>query len=329
MSRPMRVGFPEAFYHIMSAGNGRQWIALEDKDFDVFCDILVRVAEKYKLKLYSFILMRNHYHLFLEIQKPNISFAIAMLNREYAKYINKKRIRSGSVFRARFKATLVQKEEYFSKLNKYIHRNPIRAKTTEQVRDYTWSSYPYITGERSSKKISRILHANKVLSSFGKTDRERLKNYREDIEIPLKDYKEIVRCVEKGHPFLGKKDWIDKQKKELLKIIKKNSQVTGSKKITTIENPDKIIEAVSKELNKKKEEITNPKYGDSDGMRILIYLLSRFTDLKGKEIGEILGGRSPIVVSKHLQMFKKTQLHKQEYARLIKKIIGKNKFPAS
>ncbi|MCF6156076.1 MAG: hypothetical protein E3K36_12715 [Candidatus Brocadia sp.] len=94
MARPLRLEFEGAFYHITSRGNLRVRIFLDDKDREKFLDILRRTKERYGYHLHAYALPENHYHLFLETPKANISQIMQNINTSYTIYINKRHKRS-------------------------------------------------------------------------------------------------------------------------------------------------------------------------------------------------------------------------------------------
>lgn len=61
MSRPLRITFPGAVYHITSRGNARQKIYRDDPDREQFLSILGRVVERYSWLCHAYCLMDNHY----------------------------------------------------------------------------------------------------------------------------------------------------------------------------------------------------------------------------------------------------------------------------
>ncbi len=60
MARPARIEYEGAFYHVMNRGNRREDIFFDDEDRNKFCEILGKVKERYKIIIYSFVLMTNH-----------------------------------------------------------------------------------------------------------------------------------------------------------------------------------------------------------------------------------------------------------------------------
>ncbi len=141
MSRPLRIEFPRALYHIISRGNNRGDIVLDDADREKRLEWLARVAEQYNWKVHAFCLMTNHEHLFVQTMEPNLSAGMKMLNGAYTQYFNVRHKCCGPLFQGRFKSFLVESEGYHLTLSAYIHLNPVRAKMVADPADYRWSSF--------------------------------------------------------------------------------------------------------------------------------------------------------------------------------------------
>ena len=128
--------FEGAFYHITSRGNLRNRIFFDDKDREKFLDILRSTKARYGYHIHACALMENHYHLFLETPKANISQIMQNINTSYTVYINRRHKRSGHLFQGRFKGIIVDKETYLVVLSGYIHLNPVRAGIVKAPEDY-------------------------------------------------------------------------------------------------------------------------------------------------------------------------------------------------
>jgi REP element-mobilizing transposase RayT len=133
MGRPKRIEYENAFYHVMSHGNGRQWIYKSEEHLKIFIESLEKVVTKYKVKIHCFVLMRNYYHILLETPLGNLSDIMLMFNREFARMYNKLENRKGSVFKQRYKAILIEKEEYYLNVLRYISQNPIRPRLCSKI----------------------------------------------------------------------------------------------------------------------------------------------------------------------------------------------------
>jgi putative transposase len=141
MARSMRIQFPGAYYHIISRGNNRQSIFFDDFDRLLFLRILGRTQRSYSWKCFAYVLMNNHYHLFIQISKCNLSEGMRDINGIYTQKINKRHKRIGHIFQGRYKSILVDSDSYFTELTRYILLNPIRAGIATQVDTWPWSSY--------------------------------------------------------------------------------------------------------------------------------------------------------------------------------------------
>jgi putative transposase len=79
MSRPLRLEFSGALYHITSRGNGSNLIYLQDDDFELFLQVLTNVCERYNWVVHAYCLMSNHYHLLVETPDANFSQGMRQL----------------------------------------------------------------------------------------------------------------------------------------------------------------------------------------------------------------------------------------------------------
>jgi putative transposase len=141
MARPLRMDYPDTFYHILSRGNERKRIFWDEKDRLRFLDTLGRMVERFQLEVHAYVLMDNHFHLLVHTKEANLSRAIQWLGVSYSVWFNRKHQRNGHLFQGRFKSFLIENEHYFTSMCLYIHGNPLRAGIVKRLSDYRWSSY--------------------------------------------------------------------------------------------------------------------------------------------------------------------------------------------
>ena len=165
MARPLRVEYPGAYYHVINRGNAGENIFIDERDREKFLEYLAKGTERFITKIHTYCLMSNHYHLLIETPQANLSVAIQWLNVSYSVYFNKRHRRRGHLFQGRFKAILLDANEYLILLSRYIHLNPVRAKMVTHPLEYSWSSYPVFAGKR--RKPDWLI-TETVLSYFGK-----------------------------------------------------------------------------------------------------------------------------------------------------------------
>ncbi len=135
---------PNCFYHVYNRGILKRQIFFVDRDYEMFLSYLGRSLEKIQgaFLLHAYCLMPNHFHLIIEQRKESsLSGLIGGCVGVYVKYFNQCYKRKGGLFEGRFKAKLIQTDEYLLYVSKYIHRNPINAGLVRKGVDYKWSSY--------------------------------------------------------------------------------------------------------------------------------------------------------------------------------------------
>ena len=205
MSRPLRIEFPGAIYHVTSRGNARKKIFLNDIDRKTFLDTLCWVAERFGWLCHAYCLMDNHYHLLIETPKPNLSLGMRQLNGVYTQRFNRLHKRVGHLFQGRFKAILVERDNYLLELCRYIVLNPVRAHMVISVDQYPWSSYLATVGEIP---IPAGLTIDWLLSQFAKTRVVARKRYKAFVEEGVGKASPWAEL--KGQVLLGSEQFIKK-----------------------------------------------------------------------------------------------------------------------
>lgn len=164
MSRPIRIQYPGAVYHVMNRGNARQAIFRTPDHYQLFLRCLAEAVQLWRLKLHAFSLMPNHYHLLIETPAGNLSRAMRHLNHVYTQRLNRMAGRDGHLFRGRYKSILVEDDAYLVELLRYIHLNPVKAALAKSPELHPWTSHHYYLGRTAPD----FLTTNRLLGYFGK-----------------------------------------------------------------------------------------------------------------------------------------------------------------
>src|SRR3990172_9444720 len=106
MSRPLRIEFLGAVYHVTSRGNARHKIFEDDKDRELFLSLIGHVVDRYRWLCHTYCLMDNHYHILIETPQSNLSHGMKQLNGLYTQRYNKRHATVGHLLQGRFKAIL-------------------------------------------------------------------------------------------------------------------------------------------------------------------------------------------------------------------------------
>ena len=163
MTRPLRIEYEGAVYHVTSRGNAKQDIYVDNEDRNAFLEVLGDVVERFKWICHAYCLMPTHFYLLLETPDANLSRGMRHLNGVYTQKFNRRHQQAGPVLQGRFKSILVEKESHLLKLARYVVLNPVRAKMVQSVRDWPWSSYRATAGQQEPLPF---LTTDWILSQF-------------------------------------------------------------------------------------------------------------------------------------------------------------------
>jgi putative transposase len=281
MSRPLRIEYKNAFYHVIARGARREAIFHCDKDKDRFLEKLGETVEKYKLLVHAYVLMENHYHLLLETPHGNLSESMHYLNASYGNWFRFTYKIAGSVFQGRYKAILAEKDEYLKVWSAYIHLNPVRAGIVTGPSLYRYSSYPYYSAKI---KAPAFLRTRDLLGLF---------NNRNEYRKYVTAYSKATTPIDPEEIY-GKNSLLGSER-FLRKVFAKIK--TADKAIDKREQPDvrdavrvktdDILEIMMVKMRIAEADVWSRKRGNVF-RKLLIYGLRRHTASSLKEIGEIM-----------------------------------------
>ena len=276
MARPLRITYPGAFYHITSRGNEQKAVFKSRKDREKFLEYLESSTNRYGAVIHAYCLMDNHYHLLLETPSGNLPRIMAHINSAYTTYFNNKRDRCGHLFQGRYKAILVEADEYVKELSRYIHLNPVRAGIVELPMKYEWSSYSYYIGK---KKAPEWLHMGFILGYFGGKVSDSQKSYEKFVDILIdEEYESPLKNVV-GSTLLGTQEFIGFIKDKYLSMQKADKELPALKTLSRRSTIEDIVDQV--DIVIKDDAVLS--------RNIKIYLSQRHTGNRLDDIGRHFG----------------------------------------
>ncbi|KAF0215775.1 MAG: hypothetical protein FD174_4021 [Geobacteraceae bacterium] len=175
MARKPRIHYTGAFYHVMLRGNGKQDIFIVDDDRYRFSLFLQEGIERYRHLVHAFCLMTNHVHLLVQVEDVPLSRIMQNVSFRYTRWFNWKHGKSGHLFQGRYKAVVIDSDEYLAELVRYLHLNPVRAGMTKEPLGYAWSSHRAYLGKEAIPWVT----VDPTLSSFGKLRDVARKNFHQ------------------------------------------------------------------------------------------------------------------------------------------------------
>lgn len=154
MARLPRLTVPGYPHHLIHRGNNRQAVFHDDADYELLLNLLEEHAQREKVAVHAYVLMRDHFHLLATPQtETGLPVMMQAIGRRYVQAFNKRHNRSGSLWEGRYRATLIQPERYLLACMAYLDLNPVRAGLVGRAADYRWSSYGHYAGLRSDKRV--------------------------------------------------------------------------------------------------------------------------------------------------------------------------------
>jgi putative transposase len=168
--------------HIILRGNNREPIFVDDDDAQFFKDALHEAAGRNGLEIHAYVLMANHIHLLAspasEVSMPR---TLQSVGRRYVQYFNLRYQRTGTLWEGRYRATIVDAQQYLFDCMRYIELNPVRAGMVRHARDYRWSSYRANGEGRDDALVS----PHGLYRRLAKEETERRAAYRELVRMPM------------------------------------------------------------------------------------------------------------------------------------------------
>jgi REP element-mobilizing transposase RayT len=151
--RKPRICFPNAIYHIYSQGVNKSVIYSDEEDNLYWVKLLKQSKDRFQIKIFCFITMRNHYHCLVQTPGANISKVMRFIGWRFSHHMKRKYGRVGPLFRSRFQGQLVQSDQYLRAVVRYIHNNPVAAGLAPSVCEAVpgiCTSYFHLVGSESA-----------------------------------------------------------------------------------------------------------------------------------------------------------------------------------
>jgi len=281
MTRPLRIEYAGAVYHVTSRGNERKAVFRSDDDRLKFLNTLQHVNKRYNWICHAYCLMDNHYHALIETPDGNLSLGMRQLNGVYTQLFNKAHGRAGHLFQGRYKAILIQKDSHLLEVCRYVVLNPVRARMVEAPEEWRWGSYRATAGSEAGHPC---LTTAWVLGQFGGKRAAAEREYRQFVRQGIG--KSIWHEV-RGQAILGEESFGDSLI-DRLRTHEDVPEIARSQRFAHRPGLEKLFTAsVMKDREKRNRKIAEAveKYGYTQ-RAIADHLYLHFT-----YISQIMNGR--------------------------------------
>ncbi len=307
MARQLRIEFPGAFYHVIQRGIERKNIFASNQDKDRFLFYLNAANNSCRAVFHSYVLMDNHYHLIVETPDASLSKIMHYINTGYAAYFNARHKRIGPLYQGRFKAMLVEQDEYLHYLSCYIHLNPVRAGIVKSPEEYTYSSYNVFT---SNLEAPKWLNTGFILSMFDKKASKAKNLYKQFVIRNIGKEKEIIIQNTRKGLLIGNDGFLGYIKEKFIDLNREEPEVPTLREFKTrIEPPLEQIKSIVE------KSVTNDKRFRRS---IAIYLSRKYTQKTLNEIADFYGGIKYTGVS---QVWRRIEMRREKNKSIAKLLL--------
>jgi putative transposase len=251
----------------------------------MFVEILKRTKERYNYFLHAYVLMDNHFHLLIETPLGNLNKLMQNINTSYTVWINKKYRRSGHLFQGRYKAILVDKDNYLLALSRYIHLNPVKAGIAEFPKQYCWSSYKEYIYNKTTTLIDKI----DTLFYFSEDLKKARIEYKKYVENNMENVKNPFEEVKAGI-ILGVESFIEKIKK-MISDKKENKELPSVRRLYKYNSKsmEEVVDKVANFYSITQEDLRRRTRKNIRQRKLVIYLTKTICQKSNTEIGKYFG----------------------------------------
>jgi putative transposase len=284
MSRPLRIQYPDAWYHVMNRGRRSEVIFQEKKDYSTFIDLLKEAVDLWNVRVSAYCLLSNHYHLLVQTPKANLSRCMRHINGVYTQRFNRSHHVDGQLFRGRYKSILIDADSYLLELIRYIHRNPVESGMVKNLEKYPWSTHQ---GYLSDAKKWGWIYKDFVLSMFSDDKTISRTRYREFVSRESPEEINVILGKKKLPSVLGNEGFMERMRRTF-SADKRHVEVPESRSLA----PDvkRIKEVVCRSYNMEKEALIVTRRGMANEPRnVAIYLMRHLRGDSLEEIGREFG----------------------------------------
>ena len=294
MARPLRIDVENGLYHVTSRGWERRVMVRDDRDRQRWLQLLDRVAARCGWRVFAWVLMSNHFHLYLRTPRPNLSAGMHDLNSGYASGFNRRYRRCGALFQGRFQAVLVENDSHALELTRYVHLNPVRASIVVRPEEYAWSSYQDYLAVRAAPGW---LDCEAVLAALAKNGSRARSAYRCFVEAGLAEPPTSPLEHVAGGMLLGSDDWIDQWRRRLSAEPAREA-VPLQRELAWRPSLENVVATVCEAFGAAPADLRVSGCHGNEARSAAIYLARRATDLAVDAIRAHFGGVSAAAISK-------------------------------
>jgi REP element-mobilizing transposase RayT len=170
-------------YHVYNRFARGEEVFGDPEEATCFVERLRETKNRDGFLVFAWCVMSNHFHLALRSSAVPLSRTMHFLQNGFSREFNRRWCRTGPLWQSRYKAKLIDEQDYLSRVIAYIHLNPVRAGIADDPSKYTLSGHRDLMG----KIRSPLCDLNEALLCFGTTVKSARRAYTSDLKRAMKD----------------------------------------------------------------------------------------------------------------------------------------------
>ena len=310
MARSARWAIANGLYHVMNRGIEKRDIVVDDIDRQEWMRLLDRVARRCEWRVFAYVLLDNHFHLFVRTPNSDLSVGMHDLQIAYATFFNQRHSRVGSLFQGRFKSVLVEGEGHAWVLSRYVHLNPSRANLARDRAAFRWCSYRFFLNPANAPAW---LDWQTVLAEFSSRESAARVAYKRYVEAglehpPASPLKDVVDGW-----LMGSQEFVDRMRH----LPEDSSSAT-----LPVPKPADLLEVVATAFDVTVEMIQRRGGQNNVARDAAVWLLREALQEPLASVAELLGGVGKSAVSEIFRRAAQRRSDDESFRRRVDEIRG-------
>ena len=224
--RKSRFTYEGAYHHIVSRAHGGVNIFGSKYYKDYLLNLVKAEKKLYKISVFAYCIMDNHYHLVLQNTSGKLSMFMQKINTKFAVHYRKREGGKGYVFQDRYYSSLIGDETYLRMAIVYVLLNPVRAGIISNPQEYSYSSLgEYFTGIKDGITDRKFVESifgtkRKLFEMLQDWEGECLPNYRTKLGDVLGDEAFYIDAVNRFNRREGEGEpqWMREDDRKILSL---------------------------------------------------------------------------------------------------------------
>ena len=162
MPRKPRLFVSGATYHVYCRVARGEFVFDDPDEAEEFVEAVRQIRDLDNWSVLAWCLMGNHYHLVIKTGSVPLWRSMLRLQARVARGFNRRRRYLGRLWQSRYRARIVDSQDYFRQVVAYVHLNPVAAGVVGDPVDFPNSGHREIVGHRPP----RLVDLSSVLIGF-------------------------------------------------------------------------------------------------------------------------------------------------------------------